>query len=190
MPLKQSILQGSLRFATVSVLAYAIWALGGSMGTTTLYAGIAGVFVILSGLLMFPLLKGTNRIARFYAAFIPGFLLYAILWCAGWFGIRGNPGELLGSAAGLAGLTCILMFSFRTRDVFLPVFGVLFTFHTLGYTFGGMCYYASHGKGILAPVLESKVALGRLLWGLFHGLGFGAGLGYAFYKCQAQTSDS
>lgn len=179
-----SILQGALRFATVSILAYAIWALGGRMNTALLYGSIAAAFLVLSGLLMYPLLQGQNRITRFYRLFVPGFLLYALLWCLGWFGIRGPAGEILGSAAGLAAFSAVIVAAFKKRDAFLPVLATLFLFHTLGYTIGGMCYYASHGKGVLSPLLESHVTLGRLLWGAFHGLGFGAGLGYAFHVCQ------
>ena len=188
MTLTQSILQGAFRFALVSLVAYAIWAFGGKMSTLILYSSITLAFVLLSGLLLHPLIDGAGRLARFYAIFVPGFLLYAALWCLGWFGIRGPAGEVFGSAAGLAGLTFVMTRSFKAKGVFLPAFAVLFLFHSLGYTLGGLCYYATYGKNLLAPLLEGHTTAGRLLWGLFYGLGFGAGLGYAFSRCQHPPS--
>ncbi|MEM7146256.1 MAG: hypothetical protein AAF591_14050 [Verrucomicrobiota bacterium] len=184
----QSILQGALRFGAVSLLAYSIWAFGGRMGTIPLYSSIAVAFLALSGLFLYPLIPPPHRLRRAYAIILPGFATYALLWCAGWFLIRGSAGEILGSAAGLAAFAAIITAVLKPKSGFLPAFAVLFLFHTLGYTIGGMCYYAAHGKGVLTPLLESHITLGRLLWGLFHGLGFGAGLGFAFHQAQNQTS--
>lgn len=180
---RQALAQGAIRFGLVSILAYAIWAFGGRMSETVLYSAITLAFLGLSGVFLYPLLKGDSRLGRTYLVFIPGFLLYAILWCVGWFGIGGNAGEIFGSAAGLAALTFWMQKMLRGAG-FLTVFAVLFLFHTLGYTLGGLCYYSSGGRGILAPILEGQKSLGRLLWGLFHGLGFGAGLGFAFHRFQ------
>ncbi len=178
---QQAIGQGAIRFALVSLISYAIWAFGATMGTVTLYSSITVVFLGLSGLLLFPLLEGERRVVRTYLVFVPGFLIYAILWCVGWFGLKGNAGEIFGSAAGLAGFAFWISLMLKNREGFLVVWAVLFLFHTLGYTLGGVCYYSTYGRAFLAPVLEGHTALGRLLWGLFHGLGFGAGYGFALH---------
>ncbi|MEM8954803.1 MAG: hypothetical protein AAGD22_11680 [Verrucomicrobiota bacterium] len=186
MSTSHAIVQGSVRFAILSVLSYAVWAFGGRMSTITLYTTTALVFVALSGPLLYPLLPPPGRLRKLYAVFVPGFIAYAALWCVGWFVIRAAAGEILGSAAGLAAFTIIIVLILRPRASFLAIFAILFTFHTLGYTIGGMCYYAANGQGILAPLLETHIALGRLLWGFFHGLGFGAGLGFAFSQSRPQ----
>ncbi len=184
-------LSGAWRFAVVSVLAYGIWAFGGRMSTVVLYSSIALAFVVLSGLLMYPLVRGPHPIRRFYAIFVPGFLLYAVLWCAGWFGLGGEIGENWGSGAGLAAFAFVIARAFKAKGLVVFIcFIVLFLFHTVGYQLGSDCYYGARGKGVFAPILEGHVALGKLLWGLFYGLGFGAGIGYAFHRCQESGAES
>jgi len=176
---------GATRFAVVSVAAFSVWAFGGGMPPLLLYTAITLVFLGLAGFLLFPLLDGERRVARFSVMFIPGFLLYAILWCIGWFGIGGHAGEILGSAAGLAALSFVVVRRLGAHvAAFLPALGVLFLFHTLGYTLGGICYGSTGGNGLLAPILEGQRTLGRLLWGVFYGLGFGAGLGFLVHEAQ------
>ena len=170
---------GAWRFGLLGILAFAIWIAPIKLGTPALYSSIAAVFIIGSGLLLYPLFKSKNRVLTCYKIFLPGFLIYSGLWCVGWFGIRGNASEIFGSAAGLAAFTFIIhrFYLKNPYHSFLAGWALLFLFHTLGYTLGGMFYYASNGKGIFAVFMEGHKAIGGLLWGLCYGLGFGAGLG-------------
>ena len=44
-----------------------------------MYVAIAVVFVTLSGLWLHPLVLGEHRMRRFYGAFVPAFLAYAVI---------------------------------------------------------------------------------------------------------------
>ena len=96
-----AIIFGVVRFTVVSLLAYGIWAFGPKMGVPVLYSLIVVAYVVLSGLLMNGLIEGPRPLARWHLIFVPGFLLYAVFWCVGWFGLGGHVGEVFGSAAGL-----------------------------------------------------------------------------------------
>lgn len=177
--IKRNITSGAWRFGLLGVLAFSIWIAPVKLGTTSLYTSIAAVFILGSGLLLYPLFKGSNRVLTCYKFFLPGFIIYSLLWCLGWFGIRGAEGEIFGSAAGLAAFVFIIHYFYfeKAPRSFLISWALLFLFHTLGYTLGGMFYYATNGKGFLAFLMEGHKAIGGILWGLFYGLGFGAGLG-------------
>src|SRR5262245_22604597 len=102
--------QGALRFALVSIAAFALWAAGGRwfyqhVGEAGLYAATPVVFVGLSGLLLHPLLDG--GMGRFYRVFVPAFLAYAMAWSIAWFLLHFGAGEWLGSAAGSAAFVAI-----------------------------------------------------------------------------------
>jgi hypothetical protein len=168
-----SMLYGGLSFAAVSVVAYSIWAYQWIQGTAAMYSAIAAVYVGLTGIALGRLVAGRGTAARFALLFGVAFLGYAIVWCAFWFGLKGkHHADLFGSAVGLAGMTWLVARAFGQREGLLPVFGVLFTCHTLGYFLGDELYAAVRGS------------TGRLLWGAAHGAGFGAGLGYVL--CHAQ----
>jgi hypothetical protein len=73
----------------------------------------------------------------------------------------------------------LLQSAFGTRPGFLRLLLVLFVCHSAGYYLGGELYAQFRGS------------TGRLLWGVAHGLGFGAGLGYVLHTLQrapARTS--
>jgi hypothetical protein len=181
MSLQKSILQGALRFAVVSLIGYSLWAWS-SMGEALLYSSIAVVFVALSGAALRPLAGSAGTLARFYGVFAAAFFSYAVLWCVGWFVVKGHTGEIFGSAAGLAVCAWILLRMAGTESRtghFLPAWAVLFLFHTLGYTAGGWVYYNTSASGAL------PFGIARLTWGLGYGLGFGAGLGYVLYHCRS-----
>lgn len=176
----KTMLQGALRFTVVSLIGYAMWAFT-RMGEAPLYASITVVFIALSGWLLRPLVGPDRRLGSFYGVFATAFLAYAALWCVGWFVIKGHAGEIFGSAAGLAACAWILLRaagkSSQTKS-FLPCWAVLFLCHTLGYVAGGWVYYNASSIDSIPP------ALARLSWGLGHGIGFGAGLGYVLYHCR------
>ena len=176
---KNGLIQGAWRFGLLGVLAFAVWMAPFKLGTAALYSSIAAVFIVGSGLLLYPLFQGNSRVMTCYKIFLPGFLIYSILWCLGWFGIGGSTGEIFGSAAGLAAFTFILhrFYLKQPGSSFLVGWAVLFLFHTLGYTLGSMFYYGANGRGTFAVFMEGYKSVGGLLWGLCYGLGFGAGLG-------------
>lgn len=184
---------GAWRFAVVSIGAFGLWAFWGrwfytNVGEAGLYAATALAFLGLAGLLLYPLVGGPRRVARFYRAFVPAFLGYAVAWCAMWFVFGAGPGEWLGSLAGsvVFALVCGWMLG-HSRPV-VTASAVLFVAHTAGYFVGGfaMGWLMGMRDGGLPGGLSREAigVLAKLSWGLFYGLGFGAGLGYTFHVCQ------
>jgi hypothetical protein len=166
-------LRGGVGFALVSLAAFSVWVFGDKWfhrhgGVVAMYAGCLLVFLMLSGLLLRSLLAD-GGLARFYLVFVPAFLAYALLWCAGWFLLGPGRGEWLGALAGTTGFAVVLS-GFLGNARWLPVVVVvLFLGHSAGYVSGGgICYSSLHSLG------------GKLAWGLLYGLGFGAGIGFAF----------
>lgn len=183
------LIHGALGFALVSLAAFSVWAFasgffkdfGGEIG---MYSAIAAVFLILSGVILAPLAGGAGR---FYKAFLPAFLLYAIVWCVAWFALRNRTGEWIGAAAGclvFAGTSLKILG--HTKGWLIGALG-LFALHTAGYFAGD---WAMHdvwlAKDNLAELTKADRAqaalLGKLSWGLFYGLGFGAGIGLVFHR--------
>lgn len=177
-PLLASILRGGLGFAVVSTAAFAVWVFGGGWfqghgGEAAMYAGCCAVFMLLSGLLLHPLLEGQGRVGRFYRLFIPAFLAYAIAWCGGWFWLGAGTGEWVGSLAGSLAFTLVMAAVLQGWRRWWLTALVMFVGHSAGYFAGEqVCYRSLHSK-------ESE-----LIWGLLYGLGFGAGIGYAFAVMQ------
>jgi hypothetical protein len=170
-----SIIYGSLSFGAVSVLAYSIWAFRLIPGTTAMYSTTAAVYVGLAGLALSRLVVAPGAWKRFPLLFALAFILYAIGWCAFWFGLKGKyRADLFGALAGLAAMTWLFQCAFDKKGGYLRLFAVLFVFHSIGYYLGGELY-AQAGK-----------STGKLLWGAAHGLGFGAGLGYVLHYCQTR----
>jgi hypothetical protein len=168
-----SIFYGSLSFGAVSVLAYSIWAFRLVPGTAGLYSTTALVYIGLAGLALSRLVVAPGAWKKFPPLFALAFFLYAVGWCAGWFGLKGKyHGDFFGALVGLAAMTWLLQGAFGQRRGFLRLFLVLFAFHSAGYYVGGELYALVRGTS------------GRLLWGAAHGLGFGAGLGYVLFHCQ------
>jgi len=173
--LTASMFYGTLSFAIVSTLAYSIWAFRIVRGEALLFSAIAIVYLGSSGFALSRLLAIPHSIMRFTGLFALSFLLYAIFWCAFWFGLGGQyHADLFGSAVGLLAMAWFFHQAFRATTGILASFSILFAFHTLGYYAGEICY-AEVGR-----------RAGRLLWGACHGLGFGAGLGALIYSCQSQ----
>ena len=164
---------GALGLGLVSVLAYSIWAYKIIGGTAALYSSVAAVYLGLGGVVLSRLVAGPGATGRFAGLFALAFLVYALAWCAFWFGLKGKYyADFWGSVAGLAAMTWLVMRAFGKTDGFLLMFIVLLACHSLGYYVGGALYASVKGS------------TGRLLWGAAHGLGFGAGAGYLVYRCQ------
>ncbi len=172
--LAAAMVHGAAGFGAVSVLAYSIWAYRLVPGTAAMYTAIAVVYLGLAGVALGRLVAGPGGTVRFTGLFAVAFAAYALLWCAGWFGLKGRSNaDLYGAAAGLAAVTWLLRRAFGGGGGSpLALFGVLFACHTIGYTLGGDLHGVVRGP------------TGRLLWGLGHGLGFGAGLGYVLHQVQ------
>jgi len=186
-------LRGAIGFAVVSVGAFSVWAFAGRWfrghgGEGALYAAIAGVFIALSGLLLHPLVRGERRLRRFYAAFAPAFLVYAVVWSGFWFWLGQGPGEWFGSLLGSATFVAILAWRLGNWTAVGRVTGAFFVLHSLGYFTGGqaMALLIGLARRTPPPVLTAPdlIIFAKLSWGLFYGLGFGAGLGYAFALLQ------
>ena len=178
MTMGRSVGIGTTGFTLASLAAYSVWAFGGrslyrSIGEGGLYAVCAVVFILLGSILLRPLTRIT--LARFSAIFTTAFLAYAIAWCAAWFGAKGRPGEWLGSLAGSIAFCFVLAAWFKSWRAFLISSLVLFVAHSIGYFAGSWSYYTFR---------REHAAVAKLAWGFLHGLGMGAGLGFAFYQVQ------
>ena len=172
-PVSFAISYGAVSFGLVSVLAYSVWAYRLIEGTAAMYSAVAAIYIGLTGVALSRLVIGRGASGRFALLFAVAFLLYAVAWCAFWFGLKGkHHADLWGSVVGLAALTWLLQRAFDKKDDFLALFGVLFAFHTMGYYLGESLYATVRGS------------TGRLLWGAAHGVGFGAGIGYVVFRCQ------
>jgi hypothetical protein len=177
-PMALSMLFGALSLGIVSTLAYSLWAFRLVRGEALLFSAIAVVYLGLSGLALGRLSIIPGSLSRFMGLFAFSFLLYAIAWCAFWFGLGGQyHADLFGSAAGLLLMALIFHKAFGANAGLIASFSILFAFHTLGYYAGEICY-AEVGR-----------RAGRLLWGACHGFGFGAGLGALIHICQSQLLD-
>jgi hypothetical protein len=182
MTMGRSVAIGATGYTLASLAGYAIWAFAGralyrSIGELGLYAVCAIVFILLGSFLLRP----TTRmpLAKFSAIFTTAFLAYAIAWCAAWFGAKGRPGEWLGSLAGSFAFCVVLAAWFKAWRALLLSAAVLFVTHSIGYFAGSWSYYALRSENATAA---------KLAWGFFHGLGMGAGLGFAFYRMQAPSA--
>lgn len=169
----RDVLRGSLGFAAVSVAAFSVWAFGPLKGAA-MYAAVAAAFIVLTGFALHPL-AATPR--DFVKAFIPAFVAYAVVWTAFWMELKFKGRDYAGAAAACAIFTGILGRVLGGRRAWPKAFLVTLATHSLGYWLGGVvCYQVfSHDK------------IGMLSWGLFYGLGFGAGIGYSFHAFSKST---
>ena len=154
----------------------------------------AAVFILLAGATLNPIVIGPGSLRRFYALFATAFTAYALCWSASWFLARGRAGEWLGSFAGTAALGAILCAGFGLKEGRWRVIVVLFVLHSAGYFLGSILFDFFRGVNehhwlhqYLDRSTRSWVA--KLSWGFAHGIGLGAGLGYALYICQSDLRD-
>ena len=177
-----SIVRGMIGFTLVSVAGFSPWALFDRwfhrFGEIGLYLACALVFIGLSGILLHRLIIGAGSLPRFYKIFSLAFTAYAVAWVAFWMWLRGDAGSLGGLFAGTAAMGILLACAFDAPRSILKIVAALFVLNTLGYYIGGW---------VEAKLPFEQKRTGMLLWGVFYGLGFGAGLGLAFYFCQEKA---
>lgn len=192
--LSSSVVLGAAGFCAVSLAGFVPWAyfgraLGAVVGEAGMYAVCAAVFMALAGLFLHRLILGPGSLGRFYRLFAIAFGAYSVAWIAGWMLLRGHPGSVAGLLAGTALMGWLLTRAFDARDAWIPVSAVLFLTNAAGYFIGGWVEGTLMGLPELrlagSPLpRRSQMRLAMLSWGLFYGLGLGAGLGYAFHRCQ------
>jgi len=185
--------RGSIGFGIVGLAAFSVWAFAGKwfqthVGEAGLYAACAFVFIGLSGLLLHPLLRGPGALLRFYLAFIPAFLAYAVVWCAAWFLLRFGKGEWLGSVFGATAFVAVVSWRLRNFGGFVQTSFIVFGLNAVGYFLGGQIFHwvlGDTGSAMFSGLSKPNLMIvAKLAWGLLYGLGFGAGIGYAFHAVQ------
>jgi len=191
--------RGSIGFGIVSLAAFSVWAFGGKWlrnhaGEAGLYAACSLAFLGLSGYLLHPLVRGSQSPFRFYSIFVPAFIAYAIVWCAAWFALRFGPGEWLGSLLGTAALVGVISWRFQNGCRFIQTSIVVFVLHSIGYFLGGELMHwllGARGSALLSGLSKPAIlVVAKLGWGALYGLGFGAGIGYAFHMAQEKSTRS
>lgn len=190
--LGESLLRGTLGFVLVSIAGFAPWAVAGSwfyrhVGEAGMYVACAIVYIGTAGLVMHRLIMGPGSLLRFYLLFTPAFGVYSVAWIVGWMTLRGHLGGIVGLLAGTAFMGWMIARAFETSGDTLKVIAALFVLNAAGYFFGGVVEGALlHMDGLpVSGVAQAIIA--KSSWGVFYGAGLGAGLGWAFYLCQAKT---
>ena len=151
----------------------------------------AGVFVALSGVFLHRLLIGPGSLRRFYPVFALGFGSYAVVYSAFWFAVKFPGRDYAGIVLGSLCFAMVLCAAFGKWRALPTVFAAVAALQCGGYFLGGIAYQKA---GALANTdwlgvhwtRRSAAQLARSLWGVFYGIGFGAGIGVAFHLCQAE----
>ncbi len=195
--LAASLWRGIFGFTLVSLAGFVPWAFFGKWfrahgGELAMYIACALVFIVLSGLFLHRLILGQGSLARFYKLFTIAFTAYSIAWIAGWMSLRGHPGSVAGLLAGTALMGGILAAAFGALDQAVKVIAALFVLNSLGYFIGGEVEQAiiklpECSIGGISLAKPAQRILAMMSWGLFYGIGLGAGLGAAFHLCQTRA---
>jgi hypothetical protein len=121
---------------------------------------------------------------RFYRIFAISFAAYAVAWIAGWMALGGHAGSVAGLLAGALAMAGVLVWLFGAPGRFLAVVAALFGPTAVGYFLGGVVegWLMEMSRDLGSSPLRT---VAMLSWGVFFGLGFGAGLGLAIQMCQA-----
>jgi hypothetical protein len=177
--LSRALLIGTGGFTVASLIVYGFWSVAGgtvqgAIGEAGFYAACAVLFGVLGAVLLKPLARiSFPRFAMIYGG---AFFSYALCWCLAWFLVGGRAGEWLGGFAGSLAFCAVLAAAFRAWPTLVVGTLVLFIGHSGGYFLGGVAH-------------ERITVLPQIAWGLFYGLGTGAGIGFAFYKAQRRASE-
>ncbi len=190
---KHAMLRGALGFALTSIVGFGPWAFAGkwfyaNVGEGGLYLVSALCFLISSGVLLPSLVAGPRPLRRFYGIFGAAFFAYAAIWCLAWFAFGFGLGEWFGSFLGALAFVFVTGLGFRNHRGFVKAVLMVFVLHSAGYFMGGrVMHWLVSPKGSEWFPFLSKAQLSmsaKLSWGLLYGLGFGAGIGYAFWIFQ------
>ena len=178
-----SLTRGIIGFTVVSVAGFVPWAVFGRWfhthgGEAVMYAACAVVFIALTSPLLHRLIIGPGSVSRFYKLFSLSFTAYSIAWIIGWMMLRGHPGSIAGLFSGTMIMACMLVAAFDALRSVVKVFLALFVFNAAGYFIGGVSE---------AMFIKEYPLAAKLSWGLFYGIGLGAGLGLAFHLCQERV---
>lgn len=180
--LSSSIVRGIVGFTVVSIAGFAPWPLIDRFvphpTVTELYLACTAVFVGLSGPCLHRLIIGPGSLSRCYQLFTLAFIAYAIGWITCWELRPDDLGGIGGLLAGTALMGAILALAFDHPRAMPKTILALFLLNTAGYYAGGKL------EGLLGV---SHRHTAQLLWGACYGIGFGAGLGAAFYFCQERV---
>ena len=183
----RAILSGAWRFAVVSVLAFGFWVLEPrilpkNFGEPGVFAGCLIAFAVFAEFFLIRLVHEPNARRKFNGSFIPAFIVYAMVWSACWFAPRVPAREWIGSVLACAAFTAIMHWRLGAREGLWKVMLFLIVTHTAGYYLGGKAFsMARHPPSLIASWPKADIwNAAKLAWGLCYGLGFGAGIGYAF----------
>ena len=110
------------------------------------------------------------------------------MWCLAWFALRFGLGEWLGSLLGSAAFVGVISWRMRNAQGFIQTSLILFALNSAGYFLGGKVMHWVLGPAgsavFIALTKAARLVVAELAWGLLYGLGFGAGIGYAFHAVQ------
>lgn len=178
-----SLTRGMIGFTVVSVAGFVPWAVFGKWfrthgGEAEMYAACAAVFILLTGPLLHRLIIGPGSMSRFYKLFAPSFALYSVAWIVSWMKLGGHTGSVVGLLSGTVIMGVMMAAAFDAWGAVVKVVAALFVLNSAGYFIGGEAE---------AALIKQHALTAKLLWGVFYGLGFGAGLGLAFYFCQERA---
>ena len=192
-----SLARGVVGFTLVSIAGFAPWAVAGmwlfnSFGEFWVYTSCALAFIACSGLSLHRLIIGPGSLARFYKVFGLTFAAYAATWIFCWMMIAGEVGCLIGLFTGAAIMGWKLTDAFDAPQATVPVVLALIASNMLGFYGGGFVQgRVTRSPEITLFLVSLHIArpsmLGQFLWGAVYGLCFGAGIGLAFYLCQAKA---
>ena len=188
-------------FTLVSFGGFAPWVIAGrwfyrTVGEAGLYVACAIVFIGLSGPLLHKLIMGPGSLSRCYKIFSLAFVPYAVVWTIAWMTLARATGPvtagIIGGLAGIAIMSLVLSRGFKAPQSLLKVMLALLVANLAGYFIGEWGYNGINALkegNATGFVLErqTRSILSKTAWGLCYGLGFGAGIGYAFYTCQAKA---
>lgn len=163
--------RGAIAFGAVSIGVYGTVAFAGRwlyrhLTEPGAYAFWAALYLVGAPWLMGRLLVPAGGRRRFGMLFVLGFVAYSLGWVAAYFPMRNKPGEILASVIGPALFACVLCVGFRQVREILRGALVLSVGHGLGYFAGDALNTAIGGPA------------GMVLWGVCHGIGYGAALGW------------
>jgi hypothetical protein len=185
--LARSIVIGTIGFTLLGLAGFLPWALGAgnSLGEVGMYALCAVVFVALSGPFLHRLMPGPGSLLRFYLLFTVAFAAYASIWMLIWFQWRIEKSDYIGLGLGTLAFSVLVVWRMKAWSK-LPVgFIGLALLHTAGYWVGEQFYVDLRSQSELdfagLHLTAKQCAMtAKLVWGLFYGLGFGAGIGWLF----------